>query len=75
MTCSALHTPEREEHFRSMQKENRRLKLMLERSQQKLSDMSDVNGVAVDDDLHNDLRTTVEENSKQVHATYPKGSF
>ena len=37
--------------------------------------MSIVHGVAVDDDLHNNLKTIVEENSKQVHATYPKGSF
>ena len=37
--------------------------------------MSIAHGVAVDDDLHNDLKTIVEENSKQVHATYPEGSY
>ena len=42
MTYSALHTPEREECFRSMQKENKRLKLILERLQQRISDMSDL---------------------------------
>lgn len=74
-TYSALHTPEREERFRSMQKENKRLKLMLERLQQRISDVSDVCGVVVDDDLHRDLKTIVGENSEQVHAMYPKGSF
>ena len=35
-TYSALHTPEREERFRSMQKENKRLKLMLETTAENL---------------------------------------
>ena len=42
MTYSALHTPEREECFRSMQKENKSLKLILERLQQRISDMCNV---------------------------------
>ena len=58
-----------------MQKENKRLNLMLERLQQRISDVSDVCGVVVDDDLHRDLKTIVGENSEQVHAMYPKGSF
>lgn len=74
-TFTNLSTPQREEHLRNMQEENKRMKLVMERMKQKISALIETNGVRVDDDLHEDLKDVVENGTVQVNATYPEGSF
>ena len=74
-TFSNLSTPQREERLHNMIKENKRMKLVIERIKGKISALIESNGVRVGDDLHEELKDIVEKWTVQVNATYPEGSF
>jgi len=55
-------------HFDASQREIDRLK-------QRLSDLTEQNGMIVDGDLHSDLQSIVNENNQDIRKLHPEGTF
>ena len=74
-TYACLHTPEKDERLRRLQQDKKRVKLQIDRLKQKIEDASHQDGMIIDDELHEDLKSAVMESTEQVHKTCPEDSF
>ena len=72
---AALKTPEIVERLHRMHKENKLLRKQISRLQQKISSTISTEGVEVDVDLDDDLKSMTNECSAQIKRSYPEGSF
>ena len=72
---SLLNTPEKEERFHRMHRENVCLKSQIARLREKISTAVSNDGVNVDPELNEDLKDMIEKSRDEILKTYPEGSF
>ena len=72
---AALRTPEIVERLHRMHKENKLLKKQISRLQQKISSAIATEGVEVDVDLHDDLKSMANDCTAEIQHSNPEGSF
>ena len=70
-----LNTAEKHERMKRLHDQCRSLKQEVGRLQEKLDNALEQRGVSVDEDIHEDLKSIVEEKSPFVAETYPEHSF
>ena len=74
-TYANLCPSEKDERLRRLHSENRKAKLCITRLKKKISVDTAQNGVELDVETSNDLKTMMAENTQQVYSAYPEGSF
>jgi len=74
-TYANLSTSEKDERLRNLHQENKKAKLCVRRLEQKISAAASQEGITLDDELHNDMKTMMDAATKQVYSLYPEGSF
>ena len=72
---ATLKTPEIVERLHRTHKENKLLKKQISRLRQKISSAIATEGVEVDVDLHNDIKSMANDCTTQIQHSYPEGSF
>jgi len=71
-TYANLHSEEKDERLRRLHQENKKTKLYITRLK-KISDFTIQEGVQLDDELSNDLKSIMVAKTQEVHSTYPEG--
>ena len=70
-----LHTPEKIERLCRLHKECKKARLCIMRLKQRISEAAVDGGVALDEELHNDMKALVDTSTKHVHSLYPEDTF
>ena len=74
-TYFCLSTPQKDERLCRLQQEKKKAKLCTDRLRQKIIAATDSDGVVLDDELHEDLKSMAVECSKEVHESCPEDTF
>ena len=70
-----LHTPEKIERLCRLHKECKKARLCIMRLKQRISEAAVDGGIALDEELHNDMKALVDTSTKHVHSLYPEDTF
>ena len=70
-----LTSAEKNERMSRLHQENRKLNAKVTQLQEKLSAITERDGITLSDELHNDMKKMASACTKQVYSSYPEGSF
>lgn len=70
-----LYTPEKIKRLHQLQQNRKRVKLYIDRLKQKISSVADRDGVLVNEEMYEDLKTMASEYTKQVKESTQEDSF
>ena len=74
-TYANLHSAEKDERLRRLHQETKKVKLCIARLKKRISAATVRDGVELDDELSNELKSIMAAKTQQVYSTYPEGSF
>ena len=74
-TYACLHTPEKDERLSRLYQEGKVAKLYITRLEKKLTNLVEEDGIRLDDELDRDMKTIIDETTKQINSNYPPNSF